>query len=77
MLPRAVNNAVLARQGNNVDITTSAGLVKITLSPETVRKLAIMEFPVTEVTVEFSGFSASERAAFLARFDLAYQKGGG
>ena len=77
LLPRAVNNAVLARQGNNVDITTSAGLVKITLSPETVRKLAIMEFPVTEVTIEFSGFSASERAAFLARFDLAYQKGGG
>ena len=77
LLPRAVNNAALARQGNQVDITTATGLVKITLSPETVRKLAIMEFPVTEVTIEFNGFSASERAAFLARFDLAYQKGGG
>ena len=77
LLPKAVNNAALARQGNKVDITTGAGLVKITLSPETVRKLAIMEFPVTEVSIEFSGFSTTERAAFLARFDLAYQKGGG
>ena len=51
--------------------------MKITLAPETVRKLAMLEFPVTEVTIEFSGFSASERASFLSRFDLAYQKGGG
>ena len=77
LLPRAVNDAAVARQGNRITITTGTGLVKITLAPETVRKLAILEFPVTEVTIEFNGFSASERAAFLARFDLAYQKGGG
>ncbi len=77
LLPKAVNNAALARQGNQVGITTGAGLVKITLSPETVRKLALLEFPVTEVIIEFNGFSASERASFLSRFDLAYQKGGG
>ena len=77
LLPRAVNDAAVARQGNQVNITTGTGLVKITLAPETVRKLAMLEFPVTEVTIEFSGFSASERASFLSRFDLAYQKGGG
>ena len=77
LLPRAVNDAAVARQGNRIDITTGTGLVKITLAPETVRKLAMLEFPVTEVTIEFNGFSASERVAFLARFDLAYQKGGG
>ena len=77
LLPRAVNNAAVVRQGNQVNITTSTGLVIITLAPETIRKLAILEFPVTEVTIEFSGFSAPERAFFLSRFDLAYQKGGG
>ncbi len=77
LLPRAVNNAAVSRQENQVNITTCTGLVKITLAPEAIRKLAILEFPVTEVTIEFSGFSASERAAFLSRFDLAYQKGGG
>ena len=77
LLPRAVNNAAVSRQENQVNITTGTGLVKITLAPETIRKLAIMEFPVTEITIEFSGYNAPERAAFLARFDLAYQKGGG
>ena len=77
LLPRAVNDAAVARQGNRINITTGTGLVKITLAPETVRKLAMLEFPVTEVTIEFNGLNASERAVFLARFDLAYQKGGG
>ena len=77
LLPRAVNEAPVSRQGNQVNITTSTGLVKITLAPETIRKIGIMEFPVTRLTIEFSSFNSAEREAFLARFDLAYQKGGG
>lgn len=77
LLPRAVNGAPVARRGNQADIATGAGRVKITLAPESVRKLGLMEFPVTPVTIEFNGFSPSDQAAFLARFDLAYQRGGG
>ena len=77
LLPRAVNGAPVTRRGNQADITTAAGRVKITLSPETTRKLGMMEFPVTPVTIEFNGFSQMEQSVFLARFDLAYQKGGG
>ena len=77
MLPRAVNEAAVSRQGNQLDITTSAGVVRITLARESVRKLATLEFPVTEITIEFTGFSVGDRAAFLSRFDLAYQRGGG
>ena len=77
LLPRAVNGAPVTRRGNQADIATGAGQVKITLAPESVRKLGLMEFPVTPVTIEFNGFSQTEQAAFLARFDLAYQKGGG
>ena len=77
LLPKAVNGATVFRRGNQVSIMTSAGAVKITLAPETIRKLAVMEFPVTEISIEFDNFSAPERAAFLSRFDLAYQKGGG
>ena len=77
LLPRAAGGAPVSRRGDQAEINTSSGVVRIMLAPETIRKLALMEFPVTEVTIEFNGFSASERAAFLARFDLAYQKGGG
>ena len=77
LLPRAVNDAAVSRQGNQVDIAIGAGMVRITLAPESVKKLATLEFPVTEITIEFNSFSAADRAAFLSRFDLAYQKGGG
>ena len=77
LLPRAVNGMPVTRRGNVADIATGAGQVKITLAPERVRKLGLMEFPVTPVTIEFNGFSPADQAAFLARFDLAYQKGGG
>ena len=77
LLPQAVNAAPVTRRGNQADIATEAGRVKITLGPESVRKLGMMEFPVTPVTIEFNGFSQTEQAAFLARFDLAYQRGGG
>ena len=77
LLPRAVEGAPVTRQGTRVGITTDSGQVNITLAPERVRKLGLMEFPVTPVTIEFDGFNAAEQAAFLSRFDLAYQKGGG
>ena len=76
-MPRAVNGAPVARRGNQVDIATEAGRVKIALAPEGVRKLGLMEFPVTGVTIEFDGFDPADQEAFLTRFDLAYQKGGG
>ena len=77
LLPRAVNGVPVTRRDNQAHIATEAGRVKITLAPESIRKLGLMEFPVTGVIIEFSGFSTAEKAAFLSRFDLAYQKGGG
>ena len=77
LLPRAVNGAPVTRDGNQAHIATGAGRVKITLAPESVRKLGLMEFPVTPVSIEFDGFNPAEQTAFLSRFDLAYQRGGG
>ena len=76
-MPRAVKGAPVTRRGSVVNIATEAGQVQITLAAEGIRKLGLMEFPVTPVTIEFDGFNPADRAAFLARFDLAFQKGGG
>ena len=77
LLPRAVNGAPITRQDNQAHIETEAGQVKITLAPERVRKLGMMEFPVTQVSIEFRDFTPARQTAFLTRFDLAYQRGGG
>ena len=77
LLPHAAKDAAINRQDHRATIATAAGQVTITLAPETTRKLGLLEFPVTTVTMEFHDFSPSGQAAFLQRFDLAYQKGGG
>ena len=77
LLPRAVNGAPVTRMGNQADIATGTGRVRITLAPETTRKLGLMEFPVTPVSIDFDGFNPADQTAFLSRVDLAYQRGGG
>ncbi len=77
LLPKAVESAPVSHRDDAVVITTRTGRVRVTLAPETTRKLAMLEFPVTEITLEFTGFTAAARQAFLARFNLAFQKGGG
>lgn len=77
LLPKAVESAPVSRRDDAVFITTKAGKVRVTLAPETTRKLGMLEFPATEITLEFTGFTDAARQAFLARFDLAFRKGGG
>ena len=77
LLPRAVDNAPISRQNGRVIVDANEGRVAIFLAAETLRKLAMLELPVTEITLEFTDFTDAARVAFLARFDLAFQKGGG
>jgi hypothetical protein len=41
------------------------------------RVIALMRMPVLRVNFEFQGLSADERYAFMKRFDLYMQRGGG
>lgn len=77
LLPRAVQNAPVAQQGDQAVVETAQGRVAIALGAESARKLGMLELSETEVTMEFIGFTAAARRAFLARFDLAFQKRGG
>ncbi|MCY4211479.1 MAG: hypothetical protein OXE97_10630 [Gammaproteobacteria bacterium] len=77
LLPLAVQGASVNRRDNRLTVKTASGRLTITLAPQTTRKLGLLEFPVTTVTMEFHDFNPSDQAAFLKRFDLAYQRGGG
>ncbi|MEQ8495922.1 MAG: hypothetical protein RLW42_17050, partial [Gammaproteobacteria bacterium] len=49
----------------------------VRLAAERERRIALLRLPVTDVHFEFTAFPAAARDAFLARFDRAFQKGGG
>ena len=77
LLPKALNGAPFSRRQNRIAVTTDNGTINITLSAESVRKIASLTLPVTEVTLEFTGFTTDTCQSFMHRFDLAYQRGGG
>jgi hypothetical protein len=67
--------------GNGVEIRVAnpqtGQLMEIVLGPERQRRLGMLALPVTDVRLRLSGFEQDQLQAFLKRFDLAYQRGGG
>ena len=51
--------------------------VDIELGQEGVRQIAMLSVPRTPVQLTLTGYSDAEADAFVARFDRAYQRGGG
>ena len=51
--------------------------LRIRLAAEQRRRFAMLSLPSTEVSIEFHGFTADQRAVFLGHFDRRFQRGGG
>jgi hypothetical protein len=65
-------------ESDRADAGTEARGLTITfraLSPR--RMSALLSLPRAEVTIAFRGYAPGEEADFLARFDRAFQRGGG
>lgn len=83
LLPHALGGAAFTERppqsgaARRLVAVAPAGEVTISLAPESARKIASLELPVTEVTLEFRGFTEERRRAFLRRFDLAFHRAGG
>lgn len=76
-LPAALNGLQHEISGNEITVTDGKRKLQIILSPEFQRHFGPIPLPVTHVVLTFKGFSDSERENFLARYDLAYRRGGG
>ncbi len=77
LLPRALGDMPFSRRGSRIEARSGKRRVCIEAGPESRRRLGSLELPVTRVRISLSGFLPAEQAAFLARFDLAYRRGGG
>lgn len=78
---RSVRSLLAGREWERGDggyrLRAGAGWVSIVPGEESVRRIASLVLPLTPVTLEFVGLSMDERAEFLRRFDIAFQRGGG
>ena len=76
-LPAALKNRQYQQQGNTVLVEDDNRRLTIQLGEQRSRRIALLELPVTTVTVEFDNYSEAEIAAFKRHFDRTFQRGGG
>lgn len=66
------------QEGEATIITLPAGTVTITYTPREGRRLSpLIVMPAADVDFVFEGVAETDRTAFIAKFDLVFQRGGG
>lgn len=77
LLPVALRGWPHEVAGRTVEAGTPERGVTVTVEDLPPRRIALLEVARSRVTLTFRGLDAEERAAFLAQFDRAFQRGGG
>ena len=76
-LPPAIAHRPYTVDGDRVGIADGVRRVTIDLGPQRYREIGSLRIPFVEARFSFEGYSAGERASFMARFERYFQRGGG
>ena len=76
-LPAAVGACTWRLEGAHAVIEIPPGRLALRWEQQAPRVIALMRMPVLRVSFVFSGLDAEQRYAFMKRFDLYMQRGGG
>jgi len=76
-LPAAVEPCSWQLEGASARVTIGPGFLQLHWQTMPPRVIALMRMPVLRVKFAFEGLDADERYAFMKRFDLYMQRGGG
>ena len=76
-LPIAVAPCAWTRDGASARVVIGSGALFLNWQVLPPRVIALIRLPVLRMHFQFDGLSADERAAFMRRFDLTTQRGGG
>lgn len=76
-LPAALGERPYRIDGDTVSIDDQDRTVTIRLAPESMRRIALLQVPVTRVEFRFDGHAPEQIEAFMNHFARYYQRGGG
>ena len=76
-LPAAVGGREWQLAGDGATVAIGAGQLRLAWSAGPARTIALVRLPRLLVSFRFEGVSAADRLAFMKRFDLYMQRGGG
>jgi hypothetical protein len=76
-LPRAVGLHAYQINGTSAQVTIGEGELRLAWQVAPPRVIALMRLPRLRLDFAFSGLDEAQRHAFMKRFDLYTQRGGG
>jgi hypothetical protein len=76
-LPAAMGDVVWQQASSTVSAQISAGSLRIHWREGEPRRIALFKLPILHVSFQFQGLDDAQRYAFMKRFDLYMQRGGG
>ncbi len=76
-LPRAVGDHACEVSADAARVTLAVGMLQLQWQVQAPRVIALLRLPRLLLRFEFSGVGEMERHAFMKRFDLYTQRGGG
>lgn len=76
-LPDAIGGHTWTLQAQAADVCIGDGVLALSWTVASPRVIALMRMPRLLVSFRFSGLDAVQRYAFMRRFDLYMQRGGG
>ena len=76
-LPAAMGDCPWQRLGSTAQATIDKGTLSLRWQVMPPRVIALMRMPVLRVSFAMQGLDADQRYAFMKRFDLHMQRGGG
>lgn len=76
-LPAALEDRPYTVRGDCVEVLQGRRRLLISHQPQSERVLGALRLPVTVVEFRFTGCSRAEVEAFMDRFNMHYQRGGG
>jgi hypothetical protein len=76
-LPAAIGEHAWQREGSSVAVRIGAGNLQIDWRTGEPRRIAQVTLPRLHAAFRFAGLDATQRLAFMKRFDLYMQRGGG
>lgn len=77
LLPRAAQGHALTLGEGRAEIAVGSGALHLSWTVMPLRQIALIRLPRLAVHYRFEGLGDAERQAFMKRFDLAIQRGGG
>ena len=75
LLPNAMGHHQYITKDSSVECPLATGKLTITLGPESVRRLVLVEIPCTRIVFEFENVPEQDRENFLHYFNLRFMKG--